>query len=70
MWMALQQAVIIAKAVNIIWRKISVHSKGNSVTASLLNTIKPTEHSIQHPTPEKISLFSLCEEAILKSTYP
>merc|ERR1719265_2874148 len=70
MWMELQQTVIMATAVNNIWRAISVHSKGNSVTANLLNTIKPTEHTIQQLTPVMISDFSACEEAIPTTMIP
>merc|ERR1719329_874608 len=47
MWMLPQQSVIMTKAVNSICMATSVHSNGNSVTANLLNTIKPTEHTIQ-----------------------
>merc|ERR1719329_34907 len=64
MWMELQQTVTMATAVNNICMATKVHSSGNSVTANLLNTIKPTEHTIQQLTPVKISVFSLCEEAI------
>jgi 23S rRNA A2030 N6-methylase RlmJ len=59
MWMLPQQSVIMVKAVNNICIETSVHSKGNSVTANLLNTIKPTEHTIQQLTPWNISALSL-----------
>merc|ERR1719329_1687899 len=42
MWMLPQQSVIMTKAVKSICMATSVHSNGNSVTANLLNTIKPT----------------------------
>merc|ERR1719276_526570 len=67
MWMELQQTVTMATAVNNICMATKVHSSGNSVTANLLNTIKPTEHTIQQPTPVKISdlsFCSFCKEAI------
>merc|ERR1719162_37745 len=70
MWMLPQQSVIMTKAVNNICMAISVHIKGNSVTANLLNTIKPTERTIQQPTPLKISALSLCEAAIPTTTIP
>merc|ERR1719162_2473044 len=57
MWMELQHTVTIAAAVNNICMATKVHSKGNSVIANLLNTIKQL-------TPVKISDCSLCEEAI------
>merc|ERR1719503_357416 len=51
MWMVLQHRVIIVRAVNNICIATKVHARGNSVTANLLNTIKPTEHTIQQPPP-------------------
>jgi hypothetical protein len=55
--MLLQQNTTMTRQVKAIWKPTKTHSQGNALTANLLKSIMPIEHTHQLDTPTTASEF-------------